>query len=57
MFQAKNIPPNDPQYGWNGRTKGQAVELGVYVYYFEVEFTDGRIETFKGDVNIVTKVK
>lgn len=55
MFQANDIPPNDPQFGWDGRTRGIPVELGVYVYYFEVEFTDGRIETFKGDVNVITK--
>jgi gliding motility-associated-like protein len=54
MFQANNIPPNDPQYGWDGKTKGIPVNLGVYVYYFEVEFTDGRIELFKGDVNVVS---
>ncbi len=57
MFEANNIPPNDPQFGWDGRTKGMPVELGVYVYYFEVEFIDGRIESFKGDVNVVTKMR
>lgn len=57
MFEAQNIPPNDPSFGWDGTTRGMPVELGVYVYYFEVEFTDGRIETFKGDVNVITKIR
>lgn len=57
MFEASDIPPNDPQYGWDGRVKGMPVDPAVFVYYFEVEFTDGRIEEFKGDVNVVTKQK
>ncbi|MEZ5031388.1 MAG: gliding motility-associated C-terminal domain-containing protein [Saprospiraceae bacterium] len=56
MFQGDDIPPNDPQYGWDGTTKGQPVELGVYVYMFIVEFTDGRQEVFSGDVTVTKKV-
>ncbi len=56
MFQGDDIPPNDPQYGWDGTTKGQPVELGVYVYMFIVEFTDGRQEVFSGDVTVTKKL-
>ncbi len=39
--------------GWNGEYKGKTQELGVYVYYATVTFTDGTQETFKGNVTLM----
>ncbi len=50
IFSKKGIQPNDEQEGWDGSFKGKKVQSGVYVYFTEVEFIDGRIEVFKGDV-------
>ncbi len=39
--------------GWNGEYKGKQQEIGVYVYYATVTFTDGTSETFKGNVTLI----
>ncbi|GJM33894.1 MAG: hypothetical protein DHS20C18_28950 [Saprospiraceae bacterium] len=50
MFEASDFPPNDRQYGWDGTFKGKRVQPGVYVYYAEVEYVDGEVLLWKGDV-------
>ena len=45
--------PNDPTYGWDGFFNGKALDTDVFVYYVEVEYTDGVIEVKKGDVMLV----
>ncbi|QQS29854.1 MAG: gliding motility-associated C-terminal domain-containing protein [Sphingobacteriales bacterium] len=39
--------------GWNGEYKGKQQEIGVYVYYATVTFTDGTTETLKGNVTLI----
>ncbi len=39
--------------GWDGTFKGKHAELGVYVYYAEVTYTDGTTEFFKGNVTLI----
>ena len=39
--------------GWDGRLNGKAVNPGVFTYFVEVEFIDGVVRTFKGDVTVV----
>ena len=50
MIELFNFQPNDPANGWNGDHRGQPMNPGVYVYYAEIEFTDGTVEVVKGDV-------
>jgi hypothetical protein len=38
--------------GWDGTYKGKRFNSGVFVYFAEVEFFDGVVEIFKGDVTI-----
>ena len=45
-----NFMPNDPVHGWNGTLKYKQLNPGVFVYHAEIEMSDGRIESFKGDV-------
>ena len=45
-----NFMPNDPVHGWNGTLKSKQLNPGVFVYHAEIEMSDGRIESFKGDV-------
>ena len=45
-----NFLPNDPAHGWDGNLQGKQLNSGVYVYYAEIEMSDGRIEFYKGDV-------
>ncbi|MBR9922504.1 MAG: gliding motility-associated C-terminal domain-containing protein [Bacteroidetes bacterium] len=53
VYQATDIPPNDPKLGWDGYHKGKLMNPGVFVYYFEVEFIDGNREIFKGDLTLL----
>lgn len=53
VFQAFDFPTNDPAYGWDGIFRGKPMNPAVFVWYAEVEFIDGRVELFKGDVALV----
>lgn len=48
-----NFKPNDVSAGWDGKLKGEVMQPAVFVYYFEVEFFDGHVEKFDGDVTLV----
>ena len=53
LYEGRDSAPNDPSLGWDGTYRGQAMNAGVYVYYLEVTFVDGRTEVFKGDVALL----
>ena len=53
LWQAEGFQPNDPLFGWDGNLKQKRLNPGVFVYYAEVEFIDGAIEFFKGDVTLL----
>ena len=50
MFEVYDFPPNDEDFGWNGKYRGQLQNTGVFVYMAEIEFIDGTVELYKGDV-------
>lgn len=39
-------------YGWDGTKQFKDVNTGVYVYYITVEFLDGVIKEFKGNITL-----
>ena len=39
--------------GWDGYIKNQKAAIGVYVFYIDVVFSDGRIEQYKGDLTLI----
>lgn len=55
VFSLEDVPPNDPQYGWDGTFNGVDVENGVFVYVIEVLYTGGlnETETFSGDITVL----
>jgi len=53
MFEARNIPPNAPEMGWDGMNKGQRVNEGVYVYSIKITLPNGNEEILKGDVSVI----
>jgi gliding motility-associated-like protein len=53
MFTYFNIPPNEVAYGWDGRYRGKEMQPAVFTWFAEVEFLDGEVVLFKGDVAIV----
>ena len=53
VFQKKSFPPNDFTFGWDGDFRGEAMNPGVFVYWVEVMFLDGRTKLFHGDITLV----
>jgi gliding motility-associated-like protein len=53
MFDANNFQANDFGSGWDGTFKGKPMKPGVFIYMAEIEFIDGRVQLFNGDVTLV----
>ena len=53
VFERYDFQPNDPTYGWDGKFRGKVYNSAVFVYMAEVEFIDGEVKLFKGDVTIM----
>ena len=50
-FRPTNQAVDD--HSWNGTLDGKVCNGGVYVYFIEVEFEDGNVELFKGDISLL----
>lgn len=54
MFESKQkFLPNDPDAGWKGLAKDKPADPGTYLYTMNVEFIDGEIILFSGEVNLM----
>ena len=53
VFNKQNLLPGEMTDGWDGKTAGQSVQAGVYVYVLEVEMITGDIRTVRGDVTVI----
>ena len=54
VFQVKNVPANNPVYGWKGTSaNGGKMNTGTYVYMVNILFKDGREQLFKGTVTLI----
>lgn len=53
VFEGFNFQPNDPDYGWNGMFRGEMMNPAVFVYLAEIEFIDGEVIQYKGDISLV----
>ena len=53
VFDAADVPPNDMQLGWRGQTHGRLQATGVFIYFVELEYTDGHTEILKGEVLLI----
>ena len=49
----ENFETNDPNQGWDGRFNGAKVDMGVYVFYGEVEIPGEGIRLLEGSITIV----
>lgn len=50
VYEGYSFLPGDPAYGWDGRHRGELLNAGVYIYMAEIEFVDGEVVIYKGDV-------
>lgn len=53
VYETREVPPNEPSYGWDGRFKGHLAEAGVYVWIAEIRFLDGVSSQYQGDVSLL----
>lgn len=53
VYEGFKLPLNDEKSGWDGTFKGQLMDPGVFAYYAEVEFIDGVVVLFEGDVTLM----
>ncbi len=53
VFQDQNFLPDDPAHGWDGYLRGEPMNPAVFVYWAEVEYVDGEVILYKGDVTLL----
>ncbi len=53
VFQRYDFPANHPAHGWNGWYRGRPCNNAVYVWFAEIEFIDGEVILYKGDVALI----
>ena len=53
VFEDFSFKPNDPTHSWDGNHRNEEMQPGVYVYYALIEFIDGEVVLFEGDVSII----
>ena len=52
VFEAPSFTPDSP-IGWDGNFKNERLDPAVFVYFAEIEFIDGHVEMYKGDVTLL----
>ncbi len=53
VFEYYNFQPNDPAYGWDGNLRGKFMNPAAFAWFAEVEFLDGVVKLYEGDVILV----
>lgn len=53
IFFRENLQPNQPSDGWDGTYKGQLLNPGVCVWMLELEWKNGEIEKYQGDLSLI----
>jgi len=54
VFQVRNVPPNDPAYGWRGIAgDGKVMSTSTFVYAVLVRFKDGTEQLYKGTITVI----
>lgn len=53
VFERKDLPPNNPTYGWDGTFGGKPLDAGVFTYVMEARCNDGTPVYLKGDITLM----
>jgi gliding motility-associated-like protein len=53
VFEIFSVQPNNPLFGWDGTYRGELMNGAVFTYFAELEFVDGEVVLFKGDVTLM----
>lgn len=52
LFIVEHLQANDETRGWDGRFRGKELNPAVFVWQAVVEFEDGEVEVYSGDVTV-----
>ena len=52
LYEANNFQPNEENFGWDGKYRGQMMDNGVYIYFAIIKFIDGTKTQVQGDVTL-----
>jgi gliding motility-associated-like protein len=53
IYEGENLPLNVESAGWDGTFKGEKMDSGVFVYLAEIQFIDGEVAQYQGDVSLL----
>ena len=53
VFNNQNFSINNESEAWDGTFRQELTNAGVYVYIAQVQFADGNIQLFKGDITLI----
>lgn len=53
LFVQSDFPPNQLNYGWDGKARNKEMGPATFVWFAEIEFLDGEVILYKGDVNLI----
>ena len=53
LFQQENFQPNDDNFCWDGRLKGEDLPSGAYVYFAKITFRNESTFILKGNVSLI----
>jgi hypothetical protein len=53
LFDAHNIPLNDPALGWDGTYKNERLKPDVFVYILQAACASGTPIELKGDISLI----
>jgi gliding motility-associated-like protein len=53
VFEGKDFPPNDAVFGWDGTFRSKKAPEGVYTWIVLMEYLDGEVISYKGDVSLL----
>jgi gliding motility-associated-like protein len=53
VFENLNFLPNDLSSGWDGTFQGQQVEEDTYIFVSEIEFLDGFVGAYTGEIHLM----
>ncbi|MEL6943727.1 MAG: T9SS type B sorting domain-containing protein, partial [Bacteroidota bacterium] len=53
LYEAADFDVNDDSIGWDGNFRSREMPVGVYVWFAEVEYSDGVKEVLKGSTQLI----
>ncbi|MEZ5031909.1 MAG: hypothetical protein R2787_10955 [Saprospiraceae bacterium] len=48
-----DLPPGNPEYGWDGKSRDQPLDPGVYIFTGTLLMSDDSQRLVKGEVTVV----